>query len=115
MYFWPCWVFTASRAFCYLWRKGFSLRWLLWLWDTGSRAHGLQYLQHLGAAAVAPGLQSTGFTVVMHGLSCSLARAFFQDQELNLCLLYWQVDSLPWSHQGSPERLFFVCLFFEKS
>ena len=24
------------------------------------------------------------------------------DQELNLCLLHWQVDSLPLSHQGNP-------------
>ena len=37
-----------------------------------------------------------------HGLSCSEACVIFQDQGLNLCLLLWQADSLPLSHQGSP-------------
>ena len=36
--------------------------------------------------------------VVAHGLSCSLAYRIFLDQGLNLCLLHWQVDSLPLSH-----------------
>ena len=31
--------------------KGFSSRWLLLLWSTGSRVHGLQYLQLLGSRA----------------------------------------------------------------
>jgi len=26
------------------------------------------------------------------------------DQGLNLCLLHWQADSLPLSHQGSPKE-----------
>ena len=35
--------------------------------------------------------------------SCgSAASGLFPDQESNLCLLYWQVDSSPLSHQGSP-------------
>ena len=37
----------------------------------------------------------------MHGLSCSVARGIFLDQGSNLCLLHWQADSLPLSHQGS--------------
>ena len=37
------------------------------------------------------------------GLSCPLACGIFLDQGLNLCLLHWQVDSLPLSYQGSPE------------
>ena len=42
-----------------------------------------------------------GSTVVVQGLSCSVACEIFLDQEWNLCLLHWQVDSLPLSHQGS--------------
>ena len=57
------------------------------------------------ASAVAvPGLQSTNSVAVALGLSCSAARGFFPDQGLNLCLLYWQVDSLPLNHQRSPGR-----------
>ena len=50
---------------------------------------------------VAPRLQSTGSVVVVHGLSCSTACGIFLDQELNLCLLHWQADSSPLSHQGN--------------
>ena len=35
-----------------------------------------------------------------HGLSCSVACGIFPDQGLNSCLLHWQADSLPVSHQG---------------
>ena len=41
--------------------------------------------------------------VVMHSLSCSGACRVFPDQGLNLCLLHWQVDAFPLSHQGSPK------------
>jgi len=50
----------------------------------------------------APGLQSPSSVVVAKGLSCFTACENFLDQGLNLCLLHWQVDSLPLSHQGSP-------------
>ena len=72
----------------------FSLRWLLLLW---TRALG-----SVGSVAAAPGLQSTGSVVMGNGLSCSLVCGIFLDQESNLCFLYWQADSLPLSHQGSP-------------
>ena len=39
---------------------------------------------------------------VAHGLSCSRACGIFPDQEMNLCLLHWQADSLPLSYQRSP-------------
>ena len=42
-----------------------------------------------------------------HGLSYSLAFEVFPDQGLNLCLLHWQADSLPLSHQGNPTFLFY--------
>ena len=48
-------------------------------------------------------LGSTGSVVVAHGLSRPVA---FPDQGWNPCPLYWQVDSLPPDHQGSPELLF---------
>ena len=48
-----------------------------------------------------------GSVVVVHGLSCSAACGIFLDQGLNLCLLHWQVDSLPLSQQGSP-RIFLI-------
>ena len=48
-YFWLCWVFIAvcglslvevSRVYSSLQCAGFSLRWLLLLWSTGSRSAG---------------------------------------------------------------------------
>ena len=39
------------------------------------------------------------------GLSCSTVCGIFLDQGLNPCLLHWQADSLPLSHQGSPVHL----------
>ena len=40
--------------------------------------------------------------VVEQGLSCSATCEIFPDQGLNLCPLYWQADSYPLHHQGSP-------------
>ena len=49
IYFWLSWVFVAarglslvvaSRGYSSLWCAGFSLRWLLLLWSTGSRYMG---------------------------------------------------------------------------
>jgi len=37
--------------------------------------------------------------VVVPTLSCSTAGGIFLDQGSNLCLLHWQADSLPLSHQ----------------
>ena len=42
-----------------------------------------------------------------------MVRGIFLDQGLNLCLLHWQVDSLPLSHQGSPVHLFFFFSIME--
>ena len=51
------------------------------------------------SVVVAPGRSSSGSIVVAHRLSCSAPCGFFPDQGLNPCLLHWQVDSLPLSHQ----------------
>ena len=40
--------------------------------------------------------------VVVPGLGCPEACGIVPDQGLNLCLLRWQADSNPLSHQGSP-------------
>ena len=39
--------------------------------------------------------------VVAQVLNCSMACGIFLNQGWNPCLLSWQVDSLPLSHQGS--------------
>ena len=62
--------------------------------------NGLSVTQ--ASVIAAPGLQSTSSVVVAKGLSCFTACEILLDQGLNLCLLHWQVDSLPLSHQGSP-------------
>ena len=101
IYFWLCWVFPAPQSslvapsgdYSSLQWDGFSL-WLLLL-------------------------QSTGSVVVAHGLSCSKACGIFPDQGLNSCLLQWQVDSLPLSHQRSPVSYLIYtitsCLYTEVS
>ena len=55
--------------------------------------------------------------VVAHGLACSVACGIFPGQGSNPCLLHWQADSSPLSHQGSPSTpligeivLFPVCI-----
>ena len=50
-------------------------------------------------------LRSKGSIVVVHRLSCPVACGILRDQGLNPCLLHWQTDSLPLSHQGSPSVL----------
>ena len=47
-------------------------------------------------------LRLPGSTAVMHGLSCSTAIWDLPRPEIDLCLLHWQADSLPISHQRSP-------------
>ena len=49
------------------------------------------------------GLWGTVSVAVVHGLSCPGACGIFLDQGTNLCLLHWQADSLPLSHQGGPK------------
>ena len=62
--------------------------------------HGLKGAQV--SAIVVLRFRSTCSTGVAHGLSNFEACGIFPDQELNPCLLHWQADSLPLSHQGNP-------------
>ena len=43
---------------------------------------------------------------MVRSLSCSEACGVFPNQGSNLCLLHWQADSLPLSHQDSPAPAF---------
>ena len=52
-----------------------------------------------------PRLKGTGSVVVVRGLSCSVAGAIFPDQGSNPYLPRQQADSLPLSHEGSPEAV----------
>ena len=46
---------------------------------------------------------SVGFASKNAGVGCHfLLQGIFPNQGLNPCLLHWQADSLPLSHQGSP-------------
>ena len=61
----------------------------------------------VGSVVATCGLQSTGSVFVAHGLSRSAACRIFLDQGLKPCLLQWQADSSPLSHQGRPYFQFF--------
>ena len=52
------------------------------------------------------GSRRAGSAVVAHGPSCSAACGILPDQGSNPCPLYWQADSQPLRHQGSPVWLF---------
>ena len=58
-------------------------------------------LGHVGFSSC--GTQALAGSVdVVDGLRCFVACGIFLDRGSNLCLLHWQADSLPLSHQGSP-------------
>ena len=65
-----------------------SLLWPHGLYPPGSSVHGI--------------FQAS----VLEWIPFSLG--IFQPQGLNLCLLHWQADSLPLSHQGSPYPFIFL-------
>ena len=65
-----------------------------------TRVHGLRQLRYAGSVVVA------------HWLSCFTSCEIFLDQGWNLCLLHWQEDSLPLSHEGSPSFIFGLGHFF---
>ena len=76
--------------------------------------HSLQGTQ--AAVVVVPGLWSTGSVVVAYRLGCFTACGSLPKQGSNPCLLHWQANSLPLSHQGSPKQISFdlqnIWLFF---
>ena len=50
-----------------------------------------------------------------HGFSCSLACGILSAQGSYWCLLHWQVDSTPLSHQGSPKLFSFRVFDLQKN
>ena len=72
--------------------------------------HGL--LTAAASLLVKHKLYSTVSIVVAHRFSRSAASGIFPDQGLNLCLLHWQADSLPLSHQRKLKSLFFILFHF---
>ena len=71
--------------------------------ERGLQGHRLQQLRRVGSAVAVPGFLSTVSIAVVHWLSCSVTRGVFLYQESNPGLLHGRVDSLPLSHQGSPQ------------
>ena len=61
-----------------------------------------QALGHAGFSIYSFWVLEHSSVVVAHRLRCPGACGIFLDKGLNLCLLHWQVDSLPLTHQGSP-------------
>ena len=53
-----------------------------------------------------------GLVAAWHVQHDPMACGIFLDQELNPCLLHWQVDSLPLSHMGGPSSGFFFFLMW---
>ena len=93
----------ASGGYSLAVMHGFLIAVALGTWNMGSRALGLQFLQHMGSVVIAPRLYSTGSIAVGHRLSCSVACGVFPDEASNPCLPHRHVDSLPLNHQGSPK------------
>ena len=70
----------------------------------GTRALGREGSPSCGTRAqqLSAGPWSTSSVVTARGLRCSMACGIFLDQESNLHVLHWQVDSLPLNNQGRP-------------
>ena len=88
------------------------------------RELGLLFVAVLGllitvaSLIVEPGLWGTWASVVAvpgHKLSCSTACGIFLDQGSNPCLLDWQANSLPLSHQENPHMAFKLFLSVNSS
>ena len=98
-YFWLCWVLTAApRPFSSCCEPGLLSGW------------GVRLLTELAPHCRPRVLGHRGSLVVVHRLSCSMTRGIFPDRGANPCLLLWQADSLPLSHQGGPALEFSVRL-----
>ena len=89
--YWLCWVFVAAHGLFLVSESEFySLVVMCGLLFAVAALveHGLKGTWASGAAA--HGLQSAGSVAVVRGLSCSMTRGIFPDQELNQCFLHCQ-------------------------
>ena len=117
IYFLLCWVFLAALGFSLVVQNGYSSH-IAWASHcSGFSCCRAWALSSWASAVAAPRLQSTGSVVATHGLSCSTACGTFSDQELNPCVLHWQTDSLPLSHQRRPvdflTSMIWLCLTYK--
>ena len=99
-----CAGFSAVAA-----SRGHSLAAVLRLLPEGALARQ-DGPQGAGPRRCGSGLRSTGSVLGVQGLSSFTALGIFLDQGLNSCLLHWQADSLPLSHQRS---LGFTAIFLK--
>ena len=97
IYFWLCWVFVSVRGLSLAAASG---------GHSSSRCAGLSLSRPLLLRST--GSRRAGSVVVAHGTSCSAACGIFPDQGSNPCPLYWQADSQPPRHQGSPKLHYFL-------
>ena len=79
---------------------------------SSSRRAGLSLSRPLPLRST--GSRRSGSVIVVHGPSCSTACGILPDQGSNPCPLHWQADSQPLRHQGSPRKVGFLFLFFNK-
>ena len=68
---------------------------------------GARALECVGFSSCGSRALEHRLNIVVHGLRCSMACGIFSVQGSNPCLLHWQGDSLPLSHQESPRTTHF--------
>ena len=100
-YFWLCWVFVSVLGLSLVVASG---------GHSSSQCAGLSL--SLPLLLRSTGSRRAGSVVVAHGPSCSVACGIFPDQSSNPCPPYWQADSQPLRHQGSPVFISFHSFFF---
>ena len=125
---WPRWSFNKfvflfkNCLFTYVWCIGSSLLSMNFLscgkqgplsscglWASrcgGLSCHRAQAPGHAGFRSCGSQALEHRPIVVVYRLGCWVAHGILLDQGSNLCLLYWQMDRLPLSHQGSPTGIF---------
>ena len=95
IYLWLCGVFVSVRGLSPVVASG---------GHSSLRCAGLSPSRPLLLRST--GSRRAGSVIVAHGPSCSAACGIFPDQGSNPRPLYWQADSQPLRHQGSPQLIF---------
>ena len=117
-YFQPCWVFLTVWPFFFfsLVRDHCSEQRLLFSCDVQASHCGDLSCGAWVSVAEASRFYNTNLIVAEHGFSGFVVCGIFSIQESNPCLLHWQADSLPLSHQRSPNNRYsyssYCSLFF---
>ena len=119
LYFWLCWVFVVRLSLVVSGGGGMGGGATLRCSALASHCSsflccGAQRLGHSGFSSCSSwaqqlqvlGSRTTGLIAVVHRLTGPAAGGIFPNQESNPCLLHCKADSLPLSHQESPESSF---------